>query len=245
MVIFVIECNEASTMKMIEYENTLIRKYENFIRNIVNSSVLGIDFDKLDENNKMFVDKTKELLKFENNKSWSFLVSSLDTLGDSQFAIISFLNHKIDNHKIFNTGEKYLRLYGILSAIYIHYRAIATLADLVKIKTNELENDFKKSKISFLRNAISSHPVNFNNNGTKTNYKIARHSVNDRGQLVLVSMENKFETYDLYKSINDYLLNSELTLEKISKKLIHNRYKNSIDKIDYLEEELKKIKPQR
>jgi len=108
-------------MKMIEYEKTLIRKYENFIREIIDSSVRGIDFDKLDESNKMFVDKIKELFLFENDKSWSFLISSLDTLGDSQFSIVSFLNHKIDNKSVFNTGEKYLRLYGVLSAIYIHY----------------------------------------------------------------------------------------------------------------------------
>ena len=229
---------------MIEYEKTPIRKYENFIREIINSSVRGIDFDKLNENNKMFVDKVKYLFKFENTKSWSFLISSLDTLGDSHFAIVSFLNHKVDNENVFNTGEKYLRLYGVLSGIYIHYRAIATLADLVKIKTDKLENDFKNSKIAFLRNAISSHPVNFENNGTKTNYKIARHSVNDRGQLVLINMENKFETYDLYESINDYLLNSELTLEKIAEKLISNRYKTSTEKIVQFKKELKKIKSQ-
>jgi len=227
---------------MIEYEKTSIRKYENFIREVIDSSVRGIDFDKLDDNNKLFVEKVKELLKFENNKSWSFLISSLDTLGDSQFAIVSFLNHKIENHNNFNTGEKYLRLYGVLSAIYIHHRSIATLADLVKIKNNELENNFKDSKISFLRNAISSHPLNFDNSGSKTNYKLARHSVNNRGQLILANMENKFKTYDLYRSINEYLSNSEFTLEKISKKLINNRYKFSKEKKKQLLKELKKIK---
>ena len=226
------------TIKMIEYEKTPIRKYENFIREIIESTKRGINFDKLEESNKMFVDKIKELFKFENSKSWSFLIASLDTLGDSQFSIISFLNHKIDNESEFNTGEKYLRLYGVLSAIYIHNRAIATLADLVKVKDDKIEDEFKNSKINFLRNAISAHPVNFKDNGLKTNYKIARYSVNDRGQLVLVNMDNKFETYDLYKAISDYLSFSKENLDKITRKLISNRFKTSKEKREQLEKKL-------
>ena len=42
-------------------ENTLVRKYENFIREIINSSISRIDWDKLESQQKMFVDKMKEL----------------------------------------------------------------------------------------------------------------------------------------------------------------------------------------
>jgi len=124
---------------LINYETTLIRKYENFIREIINSSVRRIDWEKLESQQKMFVDKMKELFKLQNCHSWSFLTSSLDTLGDSHFAIVSFLNNNISNGKSFNTGEHYLRLYGVLSSVYIHFRAISVLADLTKVKTVNLE----------------------------------------------------------------------------------------------------------
>lgn len=227
---------------MIQYENTLIRKYENFIREIVNSSVHRINWDKIESQQKLFVDKMKELFKFENSESWSFLTSSLDTLGDSHFAIVSFLNSNIENGKHFNIGERYLRLYGVLSSVYIHFRSISTLADLIKTRTIELEQEFKSLDISFLRNAISAHPVNFELNGDKTNFKIARYSLNDFGSLDVISKKNKFKTYDLYKSLNTYIEFSERTLENIIKKMIQNRYDSSVLKREELLNELEKIK---
>jgi len=225
---------------VIEYETTLIRKYENFIREVINLSVNKIDFEKLEKQQKMFVDKIRELFKFQTNESWSFLTSSLDTLGDSHFAIVSFLNNNIDNGKIFNTGEKYLRLYGVLSSVYIHFRSVSTLAELTKVKTADLEKDYNKLDISFLRNAISAHPVSYELNGKKTNFKIARFSINDTGILNIVNNKNEFKAYDLYKSINEYIRFAERTLKTVSKKNIEVRYKSSIDKkrelIDRLEE---------
>ncbi|WP_147677991.1 hypothetical protein [Algibacter pacificus] len=227
---------------MIEYENTLIRKYENFIREIVNSSVNRIDWDKLESQQKMFVDKMKELFKFQDSYSWSFLTSSLDTLGDSHFAIVSFLNSNIENGKNFNTGERYLRLYGVLSSVYIHFRAISTLADLIKAKTSKLEQEFKSLDISFLRNAISAHPVNFDLNGDKMNFKIARYSLNDSGSLDVINKQNQFKTYDLHKSLDAYIDFSERTLEMIIKKMIQNRYDSSAHKREELISKLEKIK---
>ena len=227
---------------MIEYENTLIRKYENFIREVVNSSVNGIDWDKLESQQKMFVDKMKELFKFQDSESWSFLTSSLDTLGDSHFAIVSFLNSNIENGKNFNTGERYLRLYGVLSSVYIHFRAISTLADLVKSKTSELEQEFKNLDISFLRNAISAHPVNFELNGDKMNFKIARYSLNDLGSLDVIDKQNQFNTYDLHESLNAYIEFSEETIEKVIKKMVQNRYASSAIKREELLNKLEKLK---
>lgn len=229
---------------VIEFEKTKIRSYENFIREIIDTSVRRLNWDKLDKENKMFTDKIKELFKFDSSECWSFLTSSLDTLGDSTFAITSFLNHKLGNETKFDTGEQYLRLYGVLSSVYIHFRAISTLADLVKIKTNDLEKKFKDSDISFLRNVISAHPVNFDDNGRKKNFKIARYSLNDTGKLEIVSMKNEFTSYDLFNSINQYLKFAEETLEKIATKLIKNRYKSSKEKLEEYINNLEKIKAQ-
>jgi hypothetical protein len=227
---------------LIEFENTLVRKYESFIREIINSSVRRIHWDKLESQQKMFVDKIKELFKFQNSDSWSFLTSSLDTLGDSHFAIISFLNYNIDNGSTFNTGEKYLRLYGVLSSVYIHFRSVSTLADLVKVKTSDTELEFKKLDISFLRNAISAHPVNFDLNGSKTSYKVARYSVNDQGELDVVDAKNQITTYDLHKSLNDYIEFSEKILEQVARKLIENRYASALKKKEELFIQIEELK---
>lgn len=109
--------NDKTKETMIEFERTKIRQYENFIRCIINSIVRRIDFEKLSDENKSFRTKIKERLCFDNDNGWRFLMSALDTIGDSQFAITTFQNHKIENEQKFNTGENYLRLYGVLSAV--------------------------------------------------------------------------------------------------------------------------------
>jgi len=190
----------------------------------------------------MFADKMKELFKFQNIESWSFLTSSLDTLGDSHFAIVSFLNNNIENGKKFNKGERYLRLYGVLSSVYIHFRAISTLSGLVKTKTSKLEQEFKSLDISFLRNAISAHPVNFELNGNKTNFTIARYSLNDSDTIDVIDQQNEFKTYDLHKSLNTYIEFSERKLENVIQKMIQNRFDSSALKREELMNKFEKIK---
>ncbi len=227
---------------MILHEDTLIRKYDRFIREIVNTSVAKLDWDKLETRKMMFNEKIKELFKFDNSDSWSFLTASLDVIGDSQFAIICFINGKIGNGKTFNTGERYLRLYGVLSAVYINFRAISTIAELVKTKDSSLEMAFKNLDISFLRNSISAHPVNFEIDKSTTNYKVARYSIEDTDKIVIIDSMNNSKEYDILSALMDYQEFAERTLEKIIKKLIRNRYSSSIEKETELLEELDKIK---
>lgn len=227
---------------MIVYENTLVRKYEEFLREIVNSSVNRIDWTKLESQEMMFVDKMKELFKLQNSESWGFLTSSLDVLGSSHLAIITFLNFGNENHTHLNIGERYLRLNGVLSSVYIHFGAISTLTDLIKIKNKNIEKEFKSLNISFLRNAISAHPVNFELKGEKTHYKTARYSLNDLGALKVLNHKNEINTFDLSESLNTYIKFSEKLLEKTIKKIIQNRYDSSPNKKEDLIKKLDRIK---
>lgn len=228
---------------MIEYENTRIRKIEGFMRDTINHITFKIDFDKLEEQQMMFVDKVKNRFLFDNSNSWMSLCASLDTLGDSQLAIVSFLNSKIGNGKTFNTGERYLRIYGVLNAIYIHNQSIVNLATIIKLNDpSKLSKYFKKMDISFLRNSIAAHPVNFDNNGTKVNYRIVRMSIdNDTGNLEIVNRNNSFRTYNIYEAIDEYLESAEFNLRKIALKLITNAYKSAPEKQSLLKKKLKEL----
>jgi len=231
---------------MINFENTKTRLYENFIRDITNSIVQRIDFEKLDKEGKSFLAKAKERLCFDNDKGWKFLTSSLDTIGDSQFAITTFLNHKIENGKKFNTGEKYLRLYGILSAVYIQQQALLKLSDLFKTgQIDKLKKDFDNLEITFLRHCISAHPINYNNEGIKVSFKIDRNSLKDNGLLSIRDESNNANTYNVFDSLNKYIFQSEKCLEVICQKLISNCYKTAKEKYDELNTKLDKIKNSR
>ena len=231
---------------MINFENTKTRLYENFIRDVANTIVQRIDFEKLDKEGKSFLTKAKERLCFDSDKGWKFLTSSLDTIGDSQFAIVTFINHKIENGKKFNTGENYLRLYGVFSAVYIQQQALLKLSDLFETgQVDNLKSDFDNLEITFLRHCISAHPINYNNNGTKVSFKIDRNSLNDDGLLSIRDESNNMKIYNVFDSLNEYISESEKCLESICQKQISNCYRTAKDKYEELNTKLEKIKNSR
>jgi hypothetical protein len=228
---------------LIQFDSTKTRLYESFIRDVVNSIVQKIDFEKLNAEGKLFLTKVKERFCFDNDNSWKFLISSLDAIGDSQFAITTFLNHKIENGNKFNTGENYLRLYGVLSAVYIQQQAILKLFDLFKAgEVEKLKDDFGGLEITFLRHCISAHPINFNKNGSKVSFKIDRNSLNDDGLLSIRDESNNSKTHNIYSSLNDYIFQAENYLEIICRELISNCYKTAKEKHNELNNKLELIK---
>lgn len=231
---------------MITYDQTKIRLYEIFIRDIVNSVVQKIEYEKLNKERKSFLDKTMERFRFDSKRGWKFLTTCLDTLGDSNFAIVAFQNGRIENGEKFNTGENYLQIYGVLSAVQIQQQSILKLADLVKLNgIQRLTSIFKDLDISFLRHSISAHPINFEQDGQKVSFKIDRGSINDLGNLTLINEHNSFRHYNIFDALGAYILEVEKVLECISEKLIHNLYNTSEKKKSELMKQFLEIKNSR
>jgi hypothetical protein len=226
-----------------DFENTKIRLYEKFIRDNVNSIVSQLDYAKLDKEKKSFLEKIKERLCFDNDNGWKFLVSSLDIIGDSQFAITSFQNYKVENGKKFNTGENYLRLYGILSAIYIQQQAIIKLSDLFKTgNLKKIKTKFNELEITNLRHYISAHPINFRKNEVVIeSFRIDRNSLNDNGIFIIRDQSNKGKTFNIYNLLNDHILQAEECLKTISKKMISNCYQTDRIKFEKFNSKLEEI----
>ena len=229
---------------MILYDDCLIRKYEIFIREIIESSKRNIDLDKLELQRKLFTTATKEKFKFDKSESWKFLTSCLDTIGDSQFAIIHFQNGKLENHKEFNTGERYLILYGLLSAVYIQQQSIIKLAELFKLRDfNLIKDEFKTLKITELRHYISAHPVNFSGPGKIESFKIDRSSMTDEKCVTVINENNNSIHFRIFEMITEYGFTAEMSLKKVGEKLIENLYKkSSSQKMKELLREMNKIK---
>ncbi len=228
---------------MIDYENSKIRKYEVFIRDIANSIVQRIDNEKLSKEGKTFLTKVKERFRFDSDRGWKFLTSCLDTIGDSEFAVVHFLNVRMENETSINTRIEYLTLYGVLSAIYIQYQAILKLCDLFKIDNlSKIRNEFDSLNIIFLRHCISAHPINYAESKEKVCFKIDRNSLNNKGDLSVRDEHNDATIYNIYDSINEYRLKAESSLENIGIKVIENSYRSVVDEKEELKEKLKLIK---
>jgi hypothetical protein len=219
-----------------------IRKLEVFIRDIINDGKTCIDWNKLENENKTFLTKTKELFKFENDNSWRFLTSSLDVIGDSQFAINNFLATKYDN--ISDEGEAYLKIYGIFSAVYIQYKSIKTIARIVKVKNEkDIYRDFERLDMIFLRHVVSAHPVDYKNDDMKIeSYKLDRRSIENFSFFTIINEKNEFFHHDLFICLEKFKEKSIFYLRLVAEKTIKNRYSTDSLKIEYLINKLDMIK---
>lgn len=179
----------------------------------------------------------KEIFRFDSEDGWMFLTSSLDVISDTQIAITHFLNNKISNGGIgYNIGERYLRLYGILSAVYIQKDAFLKLCELFKVENKSLiQSDLKQLAIIFLRHSISAHPTNYASDSGATAFKIDRMPVSDEGKISIRDANNKAEIFNIFDCIFDYQSKAENLFQKILEKAVKTRYKSSIEKQnDYL-----------
>ena len=61
----------------------------------------------------------RKALRLNKERDWFFLCTSMDVVGDASGAIHNFLRFGLDGPARFDDiGERYLRLYGLLSAVY-------------------------------------------------------------------------------------------------------------------------------
>ncbi|PKP61439.1 hypothetical protein CVT91_03255 [Candidatus Atribacteria bacterium HGW-Atribacteria-1] len=87
-----------------------------------------------------FVNKPrKQFNLLKNHKFWNQLCSSLDVIEDSDLAIDAYLNREFSK----DDGEKYLRLYGLLQALFLQQDAVANLCESLKLPNNLIANSIK------------------------------------------------------------------------------------------------------
>jgi hypothetical protein len=213
-------------------KNSLIEKQIGIFRTILGNvaeSELNSDND--------FILFVKEYFGFETDFGWNILMNAIYVFEDTELAKQDFEKFGIkgpSRHK--NTGENYLRLYGILNAIYQQSLATINLMEIFKInEKNTLKKELKKTQCVELRNKIASHPSNYlsTKNEKKFDvYEISRHNL-ENGEISLLKNQDYFENYDLNQLIKDFDIKIQyilsLILSKFLKKKFQNQGKNFIE----------------
>jgi len=107
----------------------------------------------------------RELLKLNKASDWRFICAAMDVVGDSESAIDSFNRFGLEGPSRYDDiGEKYLRLYGLLSATYLQQESIVELYRLMNLpKLKEARKKVLQLKIRQVRNKLASHSVNHKN----------------------------------------------------------------------------------
>ena len=157
---------------------------------------------------------------------WNMLCVSMDTLGDTCQALLDFELKGIEG----DFGEKYLRLYGFLQAIFIQQDAIRYLCKSFLQFSLELKSLYEKLRSSSshlknwdtirkLRNLTAGHPIEMKRDKIVKRCFITRVSISSHGFTLLVynANENKdeFKHIDLQEVYSGYKGEATSILEEI------------------------------
>lgn len=224
-------------------ENTLIYRLNKLHHHILSHFA--------ERDSKGYPDFRTEVMKrfgFENKFGWNIMLNAIYLIEDTEYAKIAFLKFGLQGPSRYDeVGERYLRLYGILNAIYQQYLALANLLELYKISNKKkIIDELRKTRVLELRNKIGSHSANYSNNLKNSEIKIDVYEVSREHlsyeEILILKNQEEFDKYDLTLDINKYdsiiSKNLFIIVEKAIKKAFNNKSKFK-EELDLLNEELK------
>lgn len=176
-----------------------------------------------------FIVFTNKYFGFDSDFGWNILMNAFYVFEDTELAKRDFEEFGLQGPcRNKNTGEKYLRLYGILNAMYQQLLATKNLMELFKSKLPTLMEQLQQSSCIVLRNKIASHSTNYSPDRKSKKfdvYEISRPEL-ERENIRLLKNQECFEHYDLKKSIHDFDLIVQDVLSHILEKFIKKKFNN-------------------
>lgn len=162
-----------------------------------------------------FINEPRKQFNLLNDlKFWHQLCSSLDVIGDSDLAIDAYINSDFGE----DDGEKYLRLYGVLQALFLQQDAVTNLCESLGLQNNLIANP-KLKDIRDIRNDSIGHPTKRGN--YKSYHFISRVTIKKSGFQLISNYENSKTTVrDI--SVIDLIKEQREYLSEIFKKIIND-----------------------
>lgn len=167
--------------------------------------------------------RIQKKMKLENDFDPLRIRSCLDLIQDTESAIVSFSKFGLQKFstKYFGDGEMYLKLYGILNAVYLQLYAIIELYEVLKLKyKKQVSNELRGLDIFEIRNIVGSHTINYkvdketlSNKTNKNFFRITQINITPKCEnLNAVDGFGNIKEYNLYQSIIEYNRVSERIL---------------------------------
>ena len=111
----------------------------------------------------------EKVLRLNARSDWEFVCVAMDVIGDASAALDNFLRFSLDGPtKYEDTGERYLRLYGALSAAYLQQESARKLYALMNCPSpKRIDERFAALEIRTLRHQVASHSVDYRELGSQ------------------------------------------------------------------------------
>lgn len=154
---------------------------------------------------------------FKNHiDDWNIVCVALDNLDDTCLALLDYESQGFGK----NNGEKYLRLYGTLQAIFLQQDAIHFLYKIFLKKELIPESVSAWSEIRNIRNLTIGHPIEKTKGEKKPKRcTISRITITDKGFLAQIwnsyICKDEYKNYDLWSIYKSYKSEAISYLKKI------------------------------
>jgi hypothetical protein len=218
-------------------QNEILTNYADAFRDLVNARVWARN------------ESPKTLLRLNDISDWNFICVAMDVVGDASLAIDNFLRFGLDGPTRYNdTGEKYLRLYGLLSAVYIQQEAVIKLYSLMNCPDpKNIKATFNKLEIRTLRHQLASHSVDFvvSKKEKPQAFVPVRISLGKFSCAVTENRGDKMRTVKLDQAIIEHCKTVIWVLDKTYEKSIKTFFRGQDNKIKEFKKKLEDLRFER
>lgn len=217
--------------------NEILEKYSSAFRELVNARVWGCD------------ESPKTLLRLNDDSDWDFICVAMDVVGDASLAIENFLRFSLNGPTRYDDiGERYLRLYGMLSAVYVQQEAVRKLYALMNCQNpKNVKAEFDRLEIRTLRHQLASHSVDYIESGEKKPQAFVpvRMDLEGFSCTVTENRGDRSRTIELDKAIIQHCMLVVSVLDRIYEKSIGTIFRGQDKKIEEFNKKLEDLRFER
>jgi hypothetical protein len=201
----------------------LLNKYAETFRDMISRRVWSSD------------KSIRQLLKLNAESDWDFLTAAMDIVGDASSAIEHVRRFGLSGPtKYDDTGEMYLRLYGLLSATYAQQESILTVYKVMQVThPRECRKRFDALQIRMLRHKLTAHSTGYDNReaGTVEAFVPVQIQMGDRSiTYANYTASMNTETVDLAAAVEAHAVLMVATMDQIFDKSIGTLFASDVAK---------------
>ena len=194
-------------------------------------------------------DSPAKLLRLNSEADWSFICVAMDVVGDASLALANFLRFAVDGPARYDdAGEKYLRLYGMLSATYLQQEALLKLYSLLQCPNPSTPRKLMDAlEVRKLRHQIAAHSVDYRNPNGGPNQAFVPVRVGLEGFACEVTRNRGDESFtvQLDQAIHEHCKAVTGVLDQVFDKSIRTFYRGQESRIQEFAQKLEDLRFER
>lgn len=218
----------------------VIDKYNDAFRDVVTGKL-----NKIPEEYSRYSEEAKKIFRLNKEEDFYFLLSAMDIIGDTNMAFSHFLEFGLYGAtRYHHTGERYIRLYGVLNSSYIQQQAIINLCRICDVSPlSSVKEKIDRLNIRDIRHKLGAHSNDcLNQDREIESFVPVRMRMEEFTVLYSNTNKGDFHTADIKEYIKEHLQLIANLYDQIYEKFVNRIYKSNDKKIESLMKKIETVR---